>query len=117
MRARLCVSLSCIVLASCCSSRQALLGIFVGFVLPYIRQTFLSILLIPIRLFASVARPIVDVMGPEQRRAAQLRHDGRARSGAGMGAGPVRRPGKQPRTLSLPSSLCRCRDLLFLAST
>ena len=137
MRARLCVSLSCIVLASCCSSRQALLGarsprcflpyvvsvalvvplgIFVGFVLPYIRQTFLSILLILIRLFASVARPIVDVMGPE-RHPAQLRHDGAARPGAGMGAGPVRRPGKQPRTLSLPSSLCRCRDLLFLGST
>ena len=94
-----------------------ILEIFVGFVLPYIRQTFAypSDTHPPVRF--SVARPIVDVMGPEQRRAAQLRHDGAARPGAGMGAGTGRRPGKQPRTLFLPSSLCRCRDLLFLGST
>ena len=154
MRARLCVSLSCIVLASCCSSRQALLGardprcfclasfrlllLFLSASLSWYRwlccvgswrsllasccPTFvrlLPILLILIRLFASVARPIVDVMGPEQRRAAQLRHDGAARPGAGMGAGPGRRPGKHRTiipaefSLSLPRPSLSWLNMIF----
>ena len=79
----------------------------------------LPILLILIRLFASVARPIVDVMGPEQRRAAQLRHDGAARPGAGMGAGPGRRPGKHRTiipaefSLSLPRPSLSWLNMIF----